>query len=926
MEGEARYMRRKVKAGIIEADHDECALVVHYEVEATVLGELGEPIVAERQENTKKVRLKTLNENTNIQKLALEILDKVKLIHESKLPQVERLLEEMVTEKIRRERSGGSSRTKKGKRDGKKQPEDEKPALEKMEEYIERMYEEPEAATQATYMILQLARSPENLEPMLEHEALLGLLARLLQEEGPKSMDLAINIIYILYSFSNFSQFHPALFQARVGDNVLKVVDLEMKRHKVREYEKVHANDPNMDPKEKEKRHRLMLRKQEKLLYVCFHVLLNLSEEPDIERKMARRGIVPSLILMLSRSNHELLVLVLLFLTKLAIFKENLPHLRGHGEESGELIKALIPFVPHNNEALVATALRLLFNLSFDAEMRTAIVGGEMLPKLTRMLSRKQQLPLILRLLYNLSAEKEGRAAICASEAPRAITKQVLACAEPALPLELAALAVNLAADEKGAAGIADEANGGEVVRKIVDRLYQTHDPHLCKLLRNLASHPTASQHVVPFTADLIALAQQADQAELLVELLGVLGAMPLHTIGELPHLADKYDLIDFIARHLVPGFADDDILLEAVIVIGALAAHPECAARFSRTRVLSSLYTLVTEKQEDDEVVLQILYAFYHLLQAAEPRYSLLQQTQLVVYLLDLLMDKNEQVRRMADLCLDAVMENDEAWAPQIRQRKFQMHNREWLEVVDEDEAEEYNDAVALNDAMNSIHDEGPLSPGGMPLDASQLDDDEYGYGEGDSQASPGPEFDYGGGYDAPASGYCGAGAPASAYGGAPAAAYGLSEPEFAIPGTGDGDYPAPSRVDSYGGGGYRLDPNLEPGMGGEPGYGEEVAEYGGGMGGGMGGGYGELSPGADSAGDGGYAEGYAGVHGQFAEEEPEGYGGEGAQYGEVDGGYGGYGGEAAPAPAYGYEEQLPEEEHEALYAQRGYGVGGYD
>ena len=50
MESEARYMRRKVKAGLIEADHEECAIVVHYEVEATVLGELGEPIVAERQE------------------------------------------------------------------------------------------------------------------------------------------------------------------------------------------------------------------------------------------------------------------------------------------------------------------------------------------------------------------------------------------------------------------------------------------------------------------------------------------------------------------------------------------------------------------------------------------------------------------------------------------------------------------------------------------------------------------------------------------------------------------------------------------------------------------------------------------------------------------------------------------------------------
>ena len=92
MESEARYMRRKVKAGLIEADHDDCAIVVHYEVEATVLGDMGEPIVAERQDNVKRIKLKQLNENTNIPRLAEEILDKCKLIHASKLSQVEQLL------------------------------------------------------------------------------------------------------------------------------------------------------------------------------------------------------------------------------------------------------------------------------------------------------------------------------------------------------------------------------------------------------------------------------------------------------------------------------------------------------------------------------------------------------------------------------------------------------------------------------------------------------------------------------------------------------------------------------------------------------------------------------------------------------------------------------------------------------------------
>merc|ERR1719261_1070352 len=114
--------------------------------------------------------------------------------------------------------------------------------------------------------------------------------------------------------------------------------------------------------READKRDKLAMKKQEKLLYVCFHVLLNLAEEPDIERKMAKRGIVPVLVGMLSRNNAELLVLVLLFLMKLAIFKENLPALREKDAKQTNdknalplVLAALQPFVPHNSEPVLAT-------------------------------------------------------------------------------------------------------------------------------------------------------------------------------------------------------------------------------------------------------------------------------------------------------------------------------------------------------------------------------------------------------------------------------------------------------------------------------------------------------------------------------------------------------------------------------------------
>ena len=131
--------------------------------------------------------------------------------------------------------------------------------------------------------------------------------------------------------------------------------------------------------------------------------------------------------------------------------------------------------------------------------------------------------------------------------------------------------------------------------------------------------------------------------------------------------LSQAVDRHDLLQRHLTPGYTEDDLLLEVIVLIGELAGSEQLAATMAQTRILRSLYLLITEKQEDDELVLQILFALYRFLQATESRQSLLSQTQLVIYLLDLLLDKNAPIRKMASLCLDIVSENDEGWALQV-------------------------------------------------------------------------------------------------------------------------------------------------------------------------------------------------------------------------------------------------------------------
>ena len=88
----------------------------------------------------------------------------------------------------------------------------------------------------------------------------------------------------------------------------------------------------------------VMVKKQEKVLFVAFHLLLNLAEDLQIERKMKNRRIISQLISMLDRNNPDLLFIVLNFLKKLSIFGENKTEMKELG-----IVDKLNRFIPCNN-------------------------------------------------------------------------------------------------------------------------------------------------------------------------------------------------------------------------------------------------------------------------------------------------------------------------------------------------------------------------------------------------------------------------------------------------------------------------------------------------------------------------------------------------------------------------------------------------
>ena len=101
----------------------------------------------------------------------------------------------------------------------------------------ENLYEEDvRDKARAANCIATLFRQAQHLEPLLSHATLLPTLARVLRDDGKRSVDLCMGIQSVWLVLSNFSQFHRLLIENQVGVLTMEILDLEIKRteHRVK--------------------------------------------------------------------------------------------------------------------------------------------------------------------------------------------------------------------------------------------------------------------------------------------------------------------------------------------------------------------------------------------------------------------------------------------------------------------------------------------------------------------------------------------------------------------------------------------------------------------------------------------------------------------------------------------------------------------
>ncbi|XP_067118777.1 kinesin-associated protein 3 isoform X2 [Centruroides vittatus] len=692
---EVKYVQRRVRPGSIDVHPTEKALIVTYELEATVVGELGDTMLEETKECQKIIRVRSLNESSDISALAQEIVEKFPIIPPIKVREVEQLLYYL------QKRKEISKDSKKSDLDGKNHSRKDKEGLEstevnevasinQLDNYIDLLYEETAEKIRGSALVLQLSRNPDNLGVLSTNETLLGALARVLREDGRKSIDLSTNIVYIFFCFSTFSQFHSIIAQFKIGSLCMDLIDYELKRHDqwkddlAKRKNAVEAEKDNLaakkDYEKSIKKYQSLVRKQDQLLRVSYYLLLNIAEDTKVEMKMVNKGVVPLLIRSLDRDLPELLILVVSFLKKLSIFVENKNEMAEHC-----IIEKVARLVPNEHQDLLNITLRLLLNLSFDLDLRNSMVKIGLLPKLVNLINVERHQTVVLCILNHISMDDRCKSMFTYTDCIPIVMKHILESPEERILLELIALCINLAANKRNAQLIC-EGNGLKLLMK---RAFHFQDPLVMKMIRNISQHDGPTKALfLDFVSNLAEAIQKSSNDEFVLECVGVLGNI---TIPDLDYerLIKEYNLVPWLKNKLMPGNCEDDMVLEVVILIGTVVTDEACARLLVNSGILKSIIDLLNAKQEDDEIVLQIVYVFHQMTKHSNIRDLIIKDT-LPAYLIDLMHDKNLEVRKVCDSTLDIIAEASREWAKRIQLEKFRWHNSQWLDMVESQQIEE--------------------------------------------------------------------------------------------------------------------------------------------------------------------------------------------------------------------------------------------
>ncbi|KAK6102101.1 Kinesin-associated protein (KAP) family protein [Brugia pahangi] len=654
-------LKKKVKN--IEFDVHSCspAIIVKYEVESADYNLQVASLALPLKHCKTVIQLKELNERVDIPALARHILQVCSIIPESRIHELEQILYYLQ----KRHSSGNVNLSV----EGLNVISTSRANMSNIEDYIEMLYDEVSEKTKATSLFLKLSQNHRNLQQLIGNEVLMGALVRVLRDDWKKSFELATNIITVFYNFSIYTNFHQILAHHKIGSLSMQIVDYGLKRWEAWKTEACHNDECT------KRRLNLAVRKQQQLIAACLNLLLNLAEDIRVEIKMVNRRIVA----LLSKciQDHDAVLSLLLsatnFLLKLSIYTEN-----KEAMISGRVVENISSLFPIKNATLRHSAIQLLFNLSFIPSLRDQMVSAGFISHVAPLIDDESA----LKLFYQLSINDDAKAMITYTDALQNLMRILLTGNNSNI---VKAILINIALEKRNAQLLCG--TDGEGLNLLIEAALNGKDQLLLKIVRNIAIHDGPTQAM--FSKWAIRLLEivmdQKDEKGLDSFALECLGIINQLTSVDWASLAEQVSLISWIEDNLkgqlmVQSHADQ--LLQVIILCGTMARQLNAARLI--VPLTDQLIELLTVYQEDDEMVIQVVYVFYVIITHEELSESVMGgSAHIGAYLIDLMHDKNVPLRAVCDRALSIIAERSEEWARKMDVERFRWHNLQWLEMV---------------------------------------------------------------------------------------------------------------------------------------------------------------------------------------------------------------------------------------------------
>ena len=589
--------------------------------------------------------------------------------------------------------------------------------IDQIEKYVDLLYEQPEEKIKGARYLLYLIQSPNNMYIIgEEQEKLLDVISRTLRDEHKKILELSIYLIYFFYAFSQYQIFHPLLLDRSVGELCMGIIDYNLLKYDYRKDELIHLSTSNkLTSKEYQlslEKFLFLVRKQDRLLTKAFQILHRLAEDPKVEVKMVKKGIVNLLLKNMDRININLLLEVLLFLKKLSIIQINKDTMI-----KGKIFEKMMKVFEIRHPYIWAINLQIFFNLSFDHGFRMEVISKpEAFYQLTSFFKLTDFRSNILRIFYNFSLEEKALPLFYNSETIFIIYELLDKFPEKIIGAELAALTLNLIAYPPNAQKLAE--NGR--VKNLIERVLKNSDFELMKIVRTIIENCNndksinkiynkyVDDHFMPI------LTTKQETNEYLIETIYILSYIDTDWASKL----DKFNLIQFFEKNLKTQNYDE-FLLAVISFFGNIASDKGCSNKIANSKIIPLLNQILVRKMDSLNIVFSIILSLYQMLPWKDTRELIIKNEELIKIVLNCLKCPNEQINFISMRFLEIVQIFEKQWSEKIKKEKFRLYNNDLINKI--------KDIQNKYQLMSDYIEHGGFIDDGDEFIGGELDDDAY-------------------------------------------------------------------------------------------------------------------------------------------------------------------------------------------------------